>query len=74
MVKSLNRAKIVLQYSYRRFLDTETRIFEALGCCSFVITRKRLSEENPFTSGEHLVEARSLEESAGYAIILFENR
>lgn len=61
MVNSLNRAKIVLNIHTEDFLDTETRIFEALGCCSFVIT-ERLSEENPFTSGEHLVETNSLEE------------
>lgn len=62
MVSLFNRSKIILNiHSYGWYLDTETRIFEALGCGSFVITEK-LSEENPFISGKHLIEVEDIEE------------
>ncbi len=62
MVSLFNRSKIVLNiHSYGWYLDTETRIFEALGCGAFVITEK-LSEENPFISGKHLIEVENIEE------------
>lgn len=61
MVKIFNRAKIVLNVHAENFLDTETRIFEAIGCGSFIISEK-LSSENPFKSSEHLVEVKNIEE------------
>ena len=59
MVRLFNRAKIVLNIHAEEFLDTETRIFEALGCGAFVISEK-LSSENPFISGEHYIEVSNL--------------
>jgi glycosyltransferase involved in cell wall biosynthesis len=61
MVKIFNRAKIVINIHAEKYLDTETRIFEALGCNSFVITEK-LSAENPFKPGYHLIEVTNIDE------------
>ena len=61
MVKVFNRSKIVLNIHAEKFLDTETRIFEAIGCGSFVISEK-LSMENPFKNGEHFIEVDGIEE------------
>ncbi len=61
MVELFNRAKIVLNLHAEEYLDTETRIFEALGCGAFIITDK-LAQENPFVNNVHLVEADSLED------------
>ena len=55
-----NRAKVVLNIHAEEFSDTETRVFEALGCGAFLIT-ERLSAENPF-SGEELVEFDTVED------------
>lgn len=55
MVQLFNRAKIVLNLHGTEFLDTESRIYEALACRSFVIT-ERLSEESPFQNLVHLIE------------------
>jgi Glycosyl transferases group 1 len=63
MVKLFNRAKIILNIHAEDYLDTETRVFEALGCGSFLLSEK-LSKENPFTSGKHLVEAECFEDMA----------
>jgi hypothetical protein len=54
----LNRAKIVLNLHADEFLDTETRVFEALGCRAFLLS-EALSSEIPFISRE-LVEAQGL--------------
>jgi spore maturation protein CgeB len=51
MVKLLNRAKIVLNMHVSSVLDTETRVYEALGCGSFLLT-ERLSPENPFSESD----------------------
>ena len=59
MSKVFNRAKIVLNLHAEEYLDTETRIYEALGCGAFVLTEK-LSGESPFISGQHLVETSDL--------------
>jgi glycosyltransferase involved in cell wall biosynthesis len=48
-VRLLNRAKIVLNIHGEDFLDTETRVFEALGSGAFLLS-ERLSSENPFSS------------------------
>ncbi len=61
MVRLMNRAKIVLNIHAENQLDTETRVFEALGCGAFLITEK-LSSENPFLNGMHLIEVDSAEE------------
>lgn len=61
MTKLFNRSKIVLNIHAEDYLDTETRIFEALGCGSFVLT-ERLSSESPFSSGIHLVEVDNIDE------------
>lgn len=55
-VRKVNRAKIVINIHASKQLDTETRIFEVLGCGSFLLTEP-LSEENPFISGQHYIEA-----------------
>ncbi|MBK8013071.1 MAG: glycosyltransferase family 1 protein [Deltaproteobacteria bacterium] len=60
MVDLFNRARIVLNIHAEEALDTETRIFEALGCGAFVLS-ERLSVESPFIDGHHLVEADSIE-------------
>ena len=55
-----NRAKIVLNIHAADFLDTETRVFEALGCGSFLLS-ETLSSNNPF--GEDMLSQwRNLEE------------
>lgn len=61
LVLLLNRAKIVLNIHGDDYLDTETRVFEALGCGAFLLT-ERLSAENPFSSLE-LVQFDDLEEA-----------
>jgi hypothetical protein len=48
MVKLINRAKVVLNIHGGDFLDTETRVYEVLGCGAFLLTEK-LSPENPFS-------------------------
>ncbi len=60
LVQYFNRSKIVLNIHAEEHKDTETRVFEALGCGSFLLT-ERLSEENPFTD-EHLVEFETFDE------------
>jgi len=61
MTKLFNRAKIVLNIHAEDYLDTENRIYEALGCSSFII-KKKLSSENPFKTGVHLIESQNLDE------------
>jgi hypothetical protein len=61
LVDLTNRAKIVLNIHFEEFLDTETRVFETLGCGSFLLS-ERLSSENPFVSGTHLVEVNDIDE------------
>lgn len=61
MIELFNRAKIVINLHGSNFRDTETRIYEALACKSFLIT-EILSEENPFQNGVHLVEVHSIQE------------
>lgn len=56
MVELFNRARIVLNLHAEDYPDTETRVFEALGCGAFLLSEP-LSEESPFRSGVHLVEA-----------------
>ncbi|WP_406542228.1 glycosyltransferase [Clostridium ljungdahlii] len=58
MTKYFNRAKIVLNLHTFENLDTETRVFEALGCGAFLISEK-LSTENPFISGKDYVEVET---------------
>ncbi|MBI2471666.1 MAG: glycosyltransferase [Planctomycetes bacterium] len=60
LVQLFNRSKIVLNIHAEDHKDTETRVFEALGCGSFLLT-ERLSVENPF-SCEHLVEFETFDE------------
>lgn len=50
-VRVVNRAKIVLNIHSENYLDTETRVFEVLGCGSFLLT-EQLSPENPFSNTE----------------------
>jgi hypothetical protein len=59
MVELINRAKIVLNIHGEDFLDTETRVYETLACRGFLLTEK-LSPENPFQDGIHLVEAQDI--------------
>ncbi|MFA5393869.1 MAG: glycosyltransferase [Candidatus Ratteibacteria bacterium] len=60
MVRLFNRAKIVLNIHNEDFLDTETRVFETLGCGSFLLT-EQLSSENPFSEHE-LVQFKNTED------------
>lgn len=61
MAKMFNRAKIAINIHAEEFLDTETRVFEALGSGAFLIS-ETLSEENPFQTNQHFVEVRSIDE------------
>ncbi len=63
MTNLFNRAKIILNIHAEVFTDTETRIFEALGCGAFLLSEK-LSEDNPFAPGVHLVEVNNLYQMA----------
>ena len=63
MVKLFNRAKIVLNIHSGPLLDTETRIYETLGCGAFLLT-ERLSSENPFTA-QDLVQFDSVDDLVG---------
>ena len=60
MTELMNRAKIVLNIHAGPVLDTETRVYEALGCGAFLLT-ERLSPENPF-SNDDLVQFDSVED------------
>jgi glycosyltransferase involved in cell wall biosynthesis len=51
MVRLINRAKIVLNIHAEDAVDTETRVYEVLGCGTFLLS-EQLSMENPFDSGE----------------------
>jgi hypothetical protein len=55
LVQLVARSRIVLNLHAEAWLDTETRVFETLGCGTLLLT-ERLSAENPFVAGEHLVE------------------
>lgn len=57
--KMIQRSKIILNLHGSDYLDTETRIFEALACGGFVIT-ETLAGESPFQSGIHLVESKTI--------------
>ena len=60
LVRLMNRAKIVLNIHAENFPDTETRVFETLGCGSFLLT-EQLSPENPFSERE-LVQFKGVED------------
>ena len=51
LVRLFNRTKIILNIHTEDFLDIETRVFETLGCGSFLLT-EQLSSENPFSDRE----------------------
>ncbi len=55
MAALFSRAKIVLNIHAEEELDTETRVYEVLGCGSFLLSEP-LSQENPFKNGKHYVE------------------
>ena len=61
MSNLFNRSKIVLNIHAEEFLDTETRIYESLGCGAFVISEK-LSSENPFIPNMHYIEVNNIDE------------
>ncbi|MFH2069036.1 MAG: glycosyltransferase [Candidatus Omnitrophota bacterium] len=60
LVRLANRAKIVLNIHAEDFPDTETRVFETLGCGSFLLS-EYLSSENPFSERE-LVQFKDTED------------
>jgi len=62
-----NRAKIILNFHAEDFLDTETRVFETLGCGTFLLSEK-LGDENPFTPGLHYIEADGIDDMAEKAL------
>lgn len=64
MTTLFNRAKIVLNIHAEDFPDTETRVFEALGCGCFLITERLSKNDNPFITGTHLVEVNNCEQMA----------
>jgi hypothetical protein len=51
MVRLFSRAKVVLNIHAEEFPDTETRVYEVLGCGAFLLT-ERLSSENPFSESD----------------------
>jgi len=51
MVNLFTRAKIVINIHAGPLVDTETRVYEVLGCGAFLLTEK-LSPENPFSDRE----------------------
>jgi len=53
MSEWINRSKIVLNIHAEDYLDTETRVFEALGCGGFLLS-ERLSVDNPFINNEFI--------------------
>jgi hypothetical protein len=59
-VQLVQRAKIVLNIHAEASLDTETRIYEVLGCGAFMLS-EQLSQENPFGPQE-LVQWRDMAE------------
>jgi len=61
MTDLVNRARIVLNIHAEDYTDTETRVFEVLGCGAFLIS-ETLSAENPFTPGLHYVEVATVDE------------
>ncbi|MFV1994914.1 MAG: glycosyltransferase [Verrucomicrobiales bacterium] len=65
MAGLVRRAKIVLNIHGEDWLDTETRVYEVLGCGGFLVS-ERLSQESPFQSGKHLVEAESVDGMIGH--------
>lgn len=74
-VRAINQAKIVLNIHSSKNKDTETRIYEVMGCGSFLLTEP-LAEENPFVQGKHYVEAEIeyFEEIIKYYLIHGEER
>jgi hypothetical protein len=54
LVGLINRARIVLNIHAEDFLDTETRVYEVLGCGTLLVTEP-LSSENPFSAGNLVV-------------------
>jgi len=48
MIELINRARIVLNVHATDFATVETRVYEVLGCGSFLLTEK-LPPDNPFT-------------------------
>ncbi len=59
MATMFNRAKIAINIHAEDHLDTETRVFEALGSGAFLIS-ETLSDENPFIDKQHYIEASSI--------------
>jgi Glycosyl transferases group 1 len=72
MVELINRAKIILNIHGEDFLDTETRVYETLACKGFLIT-EILSAENPFRSGNDLIEVANLSEFKAKIAYYLEN-
>jgi hypothetical protein len=54
LVGLINRARIVLNIHAEDFPDTETRVYEVLGCGTLLVTEP-LSAECPFSEGELVV-------------------
>lgn len=61
MAAAFNRGRVAVNLHAEDRLDTETRVFEALGSGSFLISEP-LTAENPFKDGEHLVIASSMDD------------
>ena len=58
MVREINKAKIVLNLHYADGInDTETRVYEVLGCGQFLITEKLSMPV--FQNGKHMVECEN---------------
>ena len=60
MAEWINRSKIILNFHAEEYPDTETRVFEVLGCGGFLLTEK-LSHDNPFIDDE-LVQFDTIED------------
>ncbi|MGA8903758.1 MAG: glycosyltransferase [Candidatus Bathyarchaeia archaeon] len=70
LVVMMNRAKIVLNIHADNYPDTETRVYETLGCGTFLLS-ERLSVDNPF--GNEIIQFDTYEGLASQARYFLEH-
>ena len=73
MATMLNRAKIAVNIHASDEPDTETRVFEVLGCGTFLITEP-LSEDSPFKAGVHFIEVKNVDEMISKIDFFLQNK
>lgn len=64
MITLLNRAKVVLNIHAENLPDTETIVFEALGCGCILIAESKSKSDNSVIDGTHPVEVDNCEQMA----------